>query len=108
MEAIRRSRSNSSDESSPRDLQKRAVAGLKEIFARIGEKVACVIHIDDLQWGDLDSVDCLASIFAPPDPPRILFLFSYRSEDIPSSQHLLRLLAQQRDGDLYSVKCASW
>lgn len=104
VEAIRRARSNSGDDPSPRDLQKRAVAALKEILARIGEKLPCIVHIDDLQWGDLDSVDCLASIFAPPDPPRVLFLFSYRSEDIASSQHLLRLLAQQRDGDLCAVK----
>jgi len=104
VEAIRRTHCPSLEETSPRDLQKRAIAALKEILARIAEKLPCVVHIDDLQWGDLDSVDCLASILAPPDPAPVLFVFSYRSEDVASCPHLQHLLAQQRDRDLCGGK----
>jgi serine/threonine protein kinase len=104
VEAIGRNRSGSGIETSPRDLQRRAVAALKETLARISEKIPCVVFIDDLQWGDLDSIECLTGILGPPDPPLALFLFSYRSEDISSTRHLQRLLEQQRDHELYRGK----
>jgi hypothetical protein len=89
-------------DASPRDMQRRAMAALKEILGRMAEKNACVVHIDDFQWGDVDSVDCLAGILSPPDPPRALFLFSYRSEDASSARPLERFLTRQRDPLLYS------
>ncbi len=91
VEAIGRTAAPSFQDADPRDLQRRAIAALREILARVAEKRACVIHIDDFQWGDLDSVDCLTSILAAPDPPPVLFLFSYRSENA-SSPHIERLL----------------
>src|SRR5262249_44476731 len=80
VEPICRTQREFGDEASRPDLRTHAISGLKELLARIAEKRTCIVHIDDFQWGDLDSVDWLTEILAPPDPPRILFLFSYRSE----------------------------
>ncbi|HEY1336901.1 MAG TPA: protein kinase [Bryobacteraceae bacterium] len=104
IDAIGRQRVCPSEEPDPHELQRQAIAALKEILARVAEKFPCVIHIDDLQWGDLDSVQCLAGILAPPDPPRVLFLFSYRSEDVASSLHLQRLAAIESNPDLFAAK----
>ncbi len=100
---IEQTRYEQSIENSPRDLQKLAVSALKETLARIAERRLCIIFIDDFQWGDLDSVEFLTSILAPPDPPRVLFLFSYRSEDVGSSyaQHLKHFRQQQQNRELY-------
>jgi tetratricopeptide (TPR) repeat protein len=93
VEPIAKVRGDAGKAESPRDLQNHAMDALKEILARIGERKPCIVHIDDLQWGDLDSVECLTRVLESADPPRVLFLFSFRSEDVPSTPHLQRLIA---------------
>ncbi len=63
----------------PHELRRRAFAAMKELLGTIAQRNRLVIHIDDLQWCDADSVQLLEALFAPPSPPWML-LCTYRSE----------------------------
>ncbi len=67
------------DKAPPHELRRRAFAALRELLGNITREYRLVIHIDDLQWCDADSVQLLEALFASPSPPWMLAL-SYRTE----------------------------
>lgn len=79
-----------SAEAAPQVLRKRAVSALRELLVGLSRRHTLVLAIDDLQWGDPDSLILLDELFKSDLPP-FLFIGTYRSEDEGTSPFLRAL-----------------
>ncbi len=63
----------------PLELRTRVFLALRELFARLAERRAVVIAIDDLQWADPDSIALLSELVRDPEAPALLVISTWRA-----------------------------
>jgi tRNA A-37 threonylcarbamoyl transferase component Bud32 len=76
----------------------RAFAALRELLARVARTTPIVLVVDDLQWGDLDSLRLLEALFAPKPPLPMLLVGSYRTGEVATCPFLRELLRSRTLG----------
>jgi serine/threonine protein kinase len=84
------------------EIRRRAFEALCELLGRLADRNPIVISIDDLQWGDLDSIEFLADLILSTNAPALMLLLSFRSEEAGSSPPMLALRilrTRSRDAD---------
>jgi hypothetical protein len=91
--ALARDRPSTPRIGDPLEQQRIAFTALRALLQRVCELQPVVIAVDDLQWGDIDSVRLLQSLLVPPDAPRQLFVGAFRSDETETSPFLRRALA---------------
>lgn len=82
--------------SDARRIRRRSVRAMRDLLGHLRRAQPVVLVIDDLQWGDVDSIALLGEIFAPPLPPPVLLLCTYRREYRERSACLAALFELQK------------
>ena len=89
--------------SSAPDVRDRAFGALVELLSRLGERRPLVLALDDVHWGDGDSIAFLASLLTAKPAPRVLLVASYRGEPSEDGPFLRDWLALCRTASAYHV-----
>ncbi len=80
----------------PAQLRRRGAWALRELLVGLAQRGPLVLFIDDIQWGDLDSVALLLEVLRPPYVPALLLIASYRQDEVDTSPALSSLLQALR------------
>jgi len=107
VEVVGRSQGRPDDAADPNELRRRAFGALRQLLVRMADHVPVVLFVDDLQWTDNDSVRLLIDLLSPPEPPPLLFIGTYRAEEVGTTGPLSGLLAAARAIDNVAVRTLS-
>ncbi len=64
----------------PLELRRRAFAALRALLAGLARERPVVVHIEDLQWADVDSLELLLALLARPAPAGLMVVATIRTE----------------------------
>src|SRR3989442_453141 len=92
IEAVGDARVGEREPADPLELRRRGFACLRELLTQLSAQQPALVFIDDLQWADRDSMVLLEEVLRPPDPPHVLLIASFRTEDLASQSFPRALL----------------
>jgi hypothetical protein len=92
IEAVGEARIGEREPVDPLELRQRGFGCLRGLLTRLSARQPILVFIDDLQWSDHDSMVLLEDLLRPPDPPRLLLITCFRTEDLDSRPFLRALL----------------
>jgi hypothetical protein len=72
-------------------MRRQASGALRELIRMLSLERPLVLYVDNVQWGDADSVWLLHEVVRPPDPPPLLLIVTYRDDDVTKSPFLLEM-----------------
>ncbi len=75
----------------PRKIRRQAFGALRELLTTLALKRPLVVCIDDVQWGDTDSVALLLELVRPPHAPPVLLVMAHREEDTQTAPFLTEI-----------------
>lgn len=78
--AIARENTQRLSELSPHELRRLGFRACNELIARIGDRQPLILYVDDIHWGDRDSVDALQELCENQSGLRAMLILSYREE----------------------------
>jgi hypothetical protein len=76
----------------PQLVQQRAFVALRALLTDLSQREPIVVHIDDVQWGDVDSAILLQEILRPPLAPPLLLILGYRDDAEAAQSPFLKQL----------------
>lgn len=86
-------------------LRKAGIKALQELLVNLSKIITLVIFIDDIQWGDADSIKVFEEMFNSVNHLPFLLILSYRSENASSILvKLFRSLSSLTNVKTYSVE----
>jgi hypothetical protein len=97
IDVVARTPLRSGDRTDITEVRRRAFVALRDLLGAMADQTPLVLFIDDIQWGDLDSVALLRELLRPPDPPHLLLVLAFRAEERESSALLRALLPSLRE-----------
>lgn len=89
----------------PFELRRLAFSALIELLRNLSKNRSIVLHVDDVQWLDQDSLLLFQHLLTSEDAPPLLLVLSSRSEGEPSPlvEELLRTAASEDEVELARV-----
>ncbi len=102
IDAVARSIRQAPEVRDKQQLRVRAFAAFRELLTSLARRRPLVVHIDDLQWGDIDSAQVLRDLLRPPNPPAVLLVGVYQSEYADKSPVLEALLDEATMTGVYA------
>jgi hypothetical protein len=85
-------------------VRRRAFRALRDLLASIARRRPLVVLIDDVQWGDTESVALLQEVTRQPGAPPLLLVLTYREEDAETSPFLREMTARWLDAPTESAE----
>jgi len=92
VDVIARTPIRGDDHADTTELRRRAFVALRGLLGALADESPLLVYIDDIQWGDLDSVGLLRELLRPPAPPHMLLVVAFRSEERDTSPVVRALL----------------
>ncbi|MCB9570567.1 MAG: AAA family ATPase [Kofleriaceae bacterium] len=74
-------RAGTDDDATPQRILRRATTGFRQLVADLAARRPLIIAVDDLQWGDVDSVGFFLELLQLPAHAGVLLIACHRRED---------------------------